>query len=274
MVEKIICVSDIHIRNLKRMDEYQTQLKKFIEKCKKEVEKYGPDSIRIVITGDLLHNKLDISGEGYVMASQFLKELDKIAKTIVIGGNHDINMSNLSRLDPLSAIFIMCNFQQTYFLDKELNYTSGIWEDDNIAWCLYSCFDDFKKPNIEEYKLKNEDKTYIGLFHGNIKSAKTDVGYLLENGFDVSYFEGLDICLCGHIHKRQKMTYKGIPIFYIGSLIQQDHGETITGHGFSIVDVETLDIDNIDISNEWGFYTMLINNEEDIDENTFSLLNY
>lgn len=274
MVKKIIACSDIHIRNYKRLDEYKTQLKKFIIECENIASQYEEDEVRIVIAGDLLHNKLDISGEGYVMASQFLKKLDSICKTIVIGGNHDMNMSNLSRLDPLSAIFDMCDFKQTYYLDRELNYESGCIIDDNIVWCLYSSFDGFNKPNIGEVRYENSDKTFIGLFHGEIKNSQTDVGYTSENGLSASFFSDLDFCICGHIHKRQVLRGHGATILYVGSLIQQDHGENINNHGFIVLDTETLDYTEHNIKNDSAFYTFKINSIDDIENNVEELLNY
>jgi DNA repair exonuclease SbcCD nuclease subunit len=277
MENKIKCIigcGDIHIRNLRRQDEYQKQLTKFIEHCKKIVSKYNKEEVRIVITGDILHNKLDISGEAYILTSWFLRQLDKICKTIVIAGNHDMNMSNLSRLDSLSTIFSMCKFNQVYYLDKELGYESGCMIDENIVWCLYSAFDEFRKPNIEDYREENPDKTFFGLFHGTLSSARTDVGYIVENGVEGAYFNDIDFCLMGHIHKRQCIKYEGIPMLYCGSLIQQDHGENISGHGFVTVNTETLEYNEIDIKNEeHGFYTFSIDSEEDIDLNKEIILN-
>lgn len=274
MVTKIIACSDIHIRNYKRLDEYQIQLKKFIEQCEMIVNENGHENTRIVIAGDLLHNKLDISGEGYVMASQFLKKLDSICKTIVIGGNHDMNMSNLSRLDPLSAIFNMCDFKQTYFLDKELGYESGCMIDDNIVWCLFSSFDNFNQPNIDEVRINNNDKVFIGLFHGELTSSQTDAGYISENGINVSHFNGVDFCICGHIHKRQLLRHGGTSLLYIGSLIQQDHGENINNHGFIVLDVKSLTYEEYNIKNDNAFYTFKISSIDDIINDTEELINY
>ena len=274
MVEFIIACSDIHIRNFKRLDEYLTQLKKFIEECKTFINEHGAEKVRIVIAGDLLHNKLDISGEGYTIASQFLKELDELCITYIIGGNHDMNMANLSRLDPLSAIFNMCDFKQTYYLDKEMGYQSGCMVDENIVWCLYSSFDNFSKPNINEVKINNNDKLYIGLFHGEIKSAKTDTGYESENGIEVNHFEGLDYCICGHIHKRQKLVYNDTTMLYVGSMIQQDHGENISKHGYVILNTNTLEYSEHDLPNDNAYYTFSISSIEDIDNNTEQVINF
>lgn len=274
MIKKIIACADVHIRNLRRHEEYQAQLNKFVADCKKYAEEYGPEQIRIVVAGDLLHNKLDISGEGYIIASWFIRQLSSIAKTIIIAGNHDMNMKNLSRLDPISAIFSMSKFDNAIYLDKELDYESGYLVDENVTWCLYSTFDNFARPNIEEAKALNPDNVTVGLFHGELKSAKTDVGYVSENGYEASYFEGLDFAILGHIHKRQCIKNDGVPLVYCGSLIQQDHGENIHGHGYVVWDLDTFKYEEVDIANEgFGYYTFSINGIEDIEEDSEDILN-
>ena len=274
MIKKIIACADIHIRNLRRQEEYQQQLKKFIDECKNIAEQYEDGEVRIVIAGDLLHNKLDISGEGYTIASWFLKKLDSVAKTYVIAGNHDMNMSNVERMDPLSAIFRMCDFDQTYLLDKELDYTSGCLHDDNVVWCLYSSFDKLSRPNIEDMKVHYPDCTYIALYHGEVKNAKTDTGFVNENGTDTSLFDGVDFGILGHIHKRQALNHNGIPLVYCGSMIQKDHGENISGHGYILWDVQKQEYEEHDMTNEgFGFYTFTINDIEDIDEDKENIIN-
>lgn len=274
MIKKIIACADIHIRNLRRMEEYKRQLQRFIDECKETAEKYGEDSIRIVIAGDLLHNKLDISGEGYTMASWFLRKLDEVAKTIIIAGNHDMNVTNTDRMDPLSAIFTMCKFKQTIYLDKQFMYESGCLADDNVVWCLYSTFDKFARPNIEDMKISNPDATFVGLFHGELKNAKTDVGFVFENGYEPKFFDGIDFGILGHIHKRQCISNNGVPLVYCGSMIQKDHGENITGHGYVIWDVEKQTYEEHDIPDEgYGYYTMRINSIDDIDNDNEDLLN-
>ena len=197
MITKLIQISDLHIRNFKRAEEYQEQFTKFIEECKVIVAENGAENTRIVVCGDILHSKTDISPEGYALAAWFLRQLDDVCQTIVFAGNHDINTGNMNnRLDPLSVIFSMSKFQRVYYLDKELEYSSGCLEDDNIVWCLYSIFDKFTKPSqlSEMYNNPdNKDKTFVGLFHGDIKSAKTDAGHVSENGLDSGYFSDIPI---------------------------------------------------------------------------------
>lgn len=273
MIKYIIHTADIHIRNHRRMEEYQIKLQWFIDECKKVCEGHNSDEVAIVISGDLLHSKTDISPEAYATASWLLNSLDNICKTIIIAGNHD-KIDNNDRLDPLTAIFSMCNFKQTYYIDKELNYQSGCLIDDNVIWCLYSSFDNFNKPNIDEIKISNPDSVYIGLFHGEIKSSKTDAGYQSSNGLNASYFDGLDFCLMGHIHKRQTIEYDGVKLVYPGSLIQQNHGENLSNHGYLLWDIDNMAFKPINLSdNDYGFYTFSIKSIVDLENNDEELIN-
>ena len=51
----------------------------------------------------------------------------------------------------------------------------------------------------------------IGLFHGPINGLKTDLGYSFgEESCDSGKFNGLQIVLCGDIHKRQVINTESI----------------------------------------------------------------
>lgn len=270
MVKAIIACGDLHIRNYRRNEEYYEQFRMFIDKCKEISDEYDGD-VRIVVTGDILHGKLDVSAEGYKMAGWLIRELSKIARTYIIAGNHDLNKKNLTRISPLDTIFNLGGFDNAVFLDKELGYKSGCLRDENILWCLYSEYDSHSRPSFED----EDDSLYkVGLVHGDISGSKTDTGYSGENGLPVSHFKGLDLCFCGHIHKRQTLTYDTTDIIYTGSLIQQDHGENIKGHGFVAWDVEDEEYREYDLDHgDYGFYTFQVRSIEDIEENREEILN-
>ena len=270
MITKIIAVSDLHIRNLKRLDETKEQFEKFLKEIRKIVAENGAENTRIVVAGDLVHSKLTIASECYLMLSWFLHELDSICKTIVIAGNHDLNMSNLDRVDSLTPVFEMCKFNQVLFLDKELGYKSGYMVDDNVVWCLYSTFDLFNKPDGME---KLNEGVKVGLFHGDLNGAKNASGTALL-GLEPKHFEGTDFVIAGHIHKFQEIDHDGSRVVYCGSLIQQDMGEAITGHGYVIWDVAEKTCELVEVPNEkYGFFKFKINSEGDIDSNKEQLLN-
>lgn len=284
MVTKIIACSDIHIPSLKGIDELKETLTTFIEKCKKIVnDEDGPENVRIVVAGDIFHNKLAITNESILCANWFFSELDKICKTFVVIGNHDFLMNNIGRVDSLSPLFEIGSYNQVYFLDKELDYKSGIYVDDNIAWCLYSSFTGFNTPDINIHKesMGNVDdapEIYVGVIHGDVNGAITTTNRVTENGLDPGIFDGCDFVIAGHIHKRQEIKKNGVRIVYCSSIRQRDMGESINGHGFVLWDIEDpedIEYKYVDIPNpDGGFYKFVINDITDIESDKEELLNY
>lgn len=284
MITKIIACSDIHIPSLKGINELKETLTVFVDNCKKIVKNEdSPENVRIVVCGDIFHQKISITNEAILCCDWFFKELDKICKTYIVIGNHDFLMNNTGRVDSLSPLFEIGTYKQVYFLDKELDYKSGMYKDDNVAFCLYSSFTGFNTPEIDVFK--EQDKTtdtpanvFVGVIHGDINGAITTTNRVTENGLDPNIFDGCDFVIAGHIHKRNEIKKNGVRIVYCSSIMQRDMGESITGHGFVLWDIE--DVDDIeykyvDIPNpNGGFYKFSINDIDDIKNNNEELLNY
>jgi DNA repair exonuclease SbcCD nuclease subunit len=256
MIKTVIHVSDIHIRLFKRHEEYMEQFEKFFEECRL----HNPD--RIVITGDVVHSKNTVTPELINMVRHFLEECTKISKTILILGNHDFLVNNLDRLDTLTPIVETMNNPNLLFYKH-----TGCYLDDNIVWCVYGHMEGSNRPEIEKAKEEyGDDKYYIGLYHDPLIGLKTDMGYEFEDGKDISIFDGLWVVMCGDIHKRQVLHRNNTPILQAGSLIQQDYGETVEGHGYIKWDIENRSFEGIDIESDYGFYTFEISSIDDIEE--------
>ena len=277
MVKKIIACSDIHIRNLKRMDETYDMLQKFINHCEEILVNggYERDEVRIVVAGDIFENKITVSNEANLAASWFLNGLSVVCKVIVVAGNHDFLMNNKTRVDSLTPIISIADNKEVVYIDNYTEYCSGFYEDDNIVWCLYSSFDDFNRPEIEIAKTQfGKDKTYVGLIHADINGAVSHTNRVTENGLDAGIFEGLDFVIAGHIHKHQEIKKNGVKTVYCGSLIQQSNGEGIYGHGYILWDVDKCDYELIELPNtDYGFYKFTIEKETDIEEDKEILIN-
>ena len=284
MVTKIIACSDIHIPSLKGIDELKETLTVFIENCKKIVkDEDGPENVRIVVAGDIFHNKITITNEFILCAHWFFSELDKICKTFIVIGNHDFLMNNTGRVDSLTPLFEIGSYKQVYCLDKELDFKSGVYKDDNIAWCLYSSFTGFNTPEIEMFReadsgTSNPANVYVGVIHGDVNGAITTTNRVTENGLDPGIFDGCDFVIAGHIHKRQEIKKNGVRIVYCSSIRQRDMGESINGHGFVLWDIEDpedIEYKYIDIPNpDGGFYKFVVNDISDIQNDKEELLNY
>lgn len=274
MVKTIIQVADIHMRNASRHDEYQEQLQKFIDKCQEIASKYEPGEVRILICGDLVHQKNTISNELITLVSNFIRQLSAIATVVIYSGNHDLIVNNASRMDTLTALFQTAQFDNAYYLDQELDYQSGYVVDENITWALFSIHNGYAKPNLIPAKSEYPNNWTVGLFHGALVGSTLNNGKLMQDGFDGSRFEDCDVVMAGDIHKRQVIEAGDVNIVYPGSLIQQTFGETVTLHGFAVWDVEKQTHEFVDLPNDYSMYDFEINSDTDIDEDKEILKNY
>lgn len=274
MIKKIIHVADIHIRMFQRLDEYNEQLSKFIEKCKEITNGLDKSEVRIVIAGDLLHNKNQISAEQISFASTFIRELQNIGEVRLFSGNHDLVVDNTTRMDAMTALFQTAVFDNALFIDSYLGYESGVLIDENITWALYSIFDNFRRPDIEKAKEENPDNLVVGLFHGTIVGSTLDNGNVMDNGIDGNIFSGCDYVMAGDIHKRQELKRGDTLIVYPGSLIQQNYGETVTKHGFAVWDIENGTHEYVDLESDYNLYKFEIKSVEDIANDKENLMNY
>jgi len=265
MIKKIIHLSDLHIRTYQLHDMYKRQFKLFLESAKEQIQGYRHDEIRVVITGDIAHQKINISNEQLMLTSWFIKEIvENIGKVIIIPGNHDFLENNIQRLDSITPVVELINNDNiSYYKDN------GVYEDDNIKWVVYSLYQHNKRP---EYK--KEDGFYVGLFHGPIQGLSTDLGYEFNNAYSPLNFVDLDLLLCGDIHKRQMFSLpSGGQAIMIGSLIQQNFGETINYHGYGVYDVENNEYITIDLKNDQPFLHFTISDISDIENESEELVN-
>jgi DNA repair exonuclease SbcCD nuclease subunit len=259
MIKKIVHFSDLHIRLFKDHDLYRGVLTDMLFKFKE----LNPD--RIVFTGDLVHSKNQMTPELIEFVAWVLSECSKIAKTIVIIGNHDFLENNMSRLDALTPIIeSLKNEKIIYYKNR------GSYEDQNVEWVVFSLMEHNVPPHITD-----SERIKIGLFHGPVVGLSTDVGYKFEDGFDSSRFAGCDLVLCGDIHKRQVFAIPNEKKAYmVGSTIQQNFGETVRKHGFGIYDVEEDKYEFVDLENSKPFLSFKITSIDDLVNGTERLLNY
>ncbi len=249
-LKKIYHISDIQIRNLKRHAEYEG----VFENLYKFMRQDPADSV-CYIGGDIAHSKTDMSPELIDQLSRLFTNLADICPTLIIAGNHDCNLNNRSRMDCLTPIVNNLNHPDLHYLkDTGVYYLGG------VGFSVLDCWDD--PENLPDPKAIDSD-TKVALYHGTVDKAETDLGFMLPSDIKTHQFDGYDMVLLGDIHKMQTMQkYKpGKPaIRYCGSLVQQNHGETLKGHGVSVWDVKKRSFKHQEIENEYGYYTMEIEN--------------
>jgi DNA repair exonuclease SbcCD ATPase subunit/DNA repair exonuclease SbcCD nuclease subunit len=247
--KNVFHIADIHLRLTKRHDEYN----QVFERLYKAVERTPAETV-VAVLGDVLHSKSDLSPECVKITTEFLQNLADRRPTVLIAGNHDATLANKNRLDSLSPIVDAINHTNLFYLKD-----SGLYILGDILFNHYSVFDEpdkyIKFKDIPKIYL-NETRYKIALFHGPVNNAITDVGYkVASRTITNEIFDGHDIVLLGDIHRHQVLSQSDPIIVYVGSLIQQNHGEELKGHGFVFWDLKTKIFKHFEIPNDYGFYT-------------------
>ncbi len=142
MVKKIIHIADLHIRTIQMHDLYKAQFEKLIERIKEHAIQWTEegiqwDEIRIVIAGDIAHQKINISNEQLLLTSWFLNKLSGYGKLIIIPGNHDFLENNTQRVDSITPIVELLDNKNIFYLKDSGDYVDT---DGNIQWVVYSLY--------------------------------------------------------------------------------------------------------------------------------------
>ena len=236
--------------------------------------------------------KTEYSGYVYCVSVPNTNLFVRRGQKISISGN--CLLTNKTRLDSISPIVDNLAHKNLFYLKESKLYGVG-----NILVNNFCIFDDptsfIKMKNVTK-RLQREFDTKIALFHGGVHNANTDIGFKITNRIvTAESFDGHDIALLGDIHKEQTMyierevdpidlqevidtgewevvcnpteaqpsyaVIKKFPILrYSGSALQQNHGEALRGHGFSVWDVAKRTFEHVEIPNDYGYFTALVEN--------------
>lgn len=262
-IEKLLPViyhmADIHITNKKeRYEEYQ----QIFEKIYKLLENDRREKI-IVIAGDLYDNKTSLKTYTLTFVSKFIGKLSKYGEVILINGNHDLSMINETLESTIESMLALPEELDKNLL-KNINYLNEnkIYKIKGINFGLTTMF----SKEITKIPIKKSNELYIGLYHGKVYGAKTDLRYSVtesESDFRASDFNEYDITLLGDIHKHQFLD-KNKRIAYPSSLVQKHVGETVKSHGLIMWDLNYLEGKFMEIPNDYCICKCTLDKKEKI----------
>jgi len=213
-------VSDIHIRLFNRHEEYRTVFSRlwgFLDENPRGV---------VVVTGDVLHNKVELTPECIILCREFLTEACRRATSVVvIPGNHDALLNNRRRMDSLSAV-LHGGMPDNLFYLKD----TGVYEIDGDRFTTMSVLDPrWDDPSVvAEFFAEHSTDGGIALFHGGVGCYRLGNGSSTTSAIPLSCFQGYDAVMLGDIHRFQ---FIGPRCAYAGSLISQNFSETDDDHG-------------------------------------------
>ena len=287
--EHIVHIADLHIPNkIDRKDEYENVFRNLIVNIKKD-DSLSKNTTVIIIAGDIF-DKARADGMLSPNAITLFKEnlverLKKLGTLIIIPGNHDNNITyqneyDNSKIDSLNSVLKSNNGENknVFYLKDTGRYILG-----NLILYHVSVFDIDKIDKPNEYKerkkilqkvsiirdKKNNGKKNIGLFHCGIENNRLQNGYILKDcAYKISDLENYDIVCMGDTHEHQFLGGKK-NIGYPSSLIQQNYGESIKGHGYIKWKINNNEGEFREIENDYGY--ILINENDNINEINFPL---
>lgn len=228
MIRFLYHLSDIHVRLFNRHDEYRVVFDNLYQAL--WTHKQDHDAV-IVITGDILHNKIDLTPECCTLVYEWIKTMGEIAPVFFIAGNHDAQLNNRQRLDSLTAIFHDRLPPNACYLRD-----TGVYAFDNLLFLVNSLLDDHEWIYPEDVEKTSEHQKIICLFHGQVGRWCNNSGFYSDSCERLpSDFKGADLVLLGDIHKHQYIN-NCRHIAYAGSLISQNFSETDDDHGVMIWD--------------------------------------
>ena len=207
----------------------------------------------MVIAGDVFHHKGRLETEGAIVIHEWLNRLLDMMPVLVICGNHDFRQEDPAYADMIQMLVAPYERSSHRYPIRYLCETGHyIWE--NIGFGLttikdtlraYNTFGiieelpDFPSPSAECF---GDVCCRIALFHGSISQSAMPNGNQVSeysHGYPLEWFKGYDIAMLGDNHTQQLNSgLDGTLAWgYPGSLIQQDGGEPLFGHGYILWDI-------------------------------------
>jgi DNA repair exonuclease SbcCD ATPase subunit len=247
-IKKLYHISDIHIRRYDRHVEYDIVFNNLYTYLKSQDKLSG----LIVLTGDVLHAKDNLTPDCVIKCYKFLKSLSEIMPVVLIAGNHDMVESNKHIKDSLDSILTERTIDNLYYFKN-----SGIYKYENIIFGVSSLLDNLfvKAEDIDN----SNNEILIGLYHGPVGQCATAVGVVLHGDKQIDDFLGYDYVLLGDIHKFQYLNNKIMQrdrIAYASSLISQNFAETDIYHGCLVWDLVNNKSDYVIIDNPYRHMLM------------------
>lgn len=196
---KIAHIADIHYRGLNRHDEYRLVFDAFATDAKAR----GVD--HIFVGGDIFHTKTTGLSPEYIQEmSWWLHTLAEAAEVHLTLGNHDGNLTNLSRQDAITPIVQAVNHPNIHLYKQ-----SGVYQfAPGYNWCIFSLFDE---ENWSKVKPTAGDIN-IACYHGPVWGAVTETDWEVKEGLKIDDFRNYDFALLGDIHKMQYLDTRTIEI--------------------------------------------------------------
>lgn len=283
MITHIFHIADLHIRagntEQSRFNEFKVVFDRLVKDISTHPAVKNGNAI-VVVAGDVFHHKLRIESPGLKLSLDFFKNLGMLCPTYIIRGNHDFRQDKPDEPDLIQTFL---HLQNIFYIDN-----TGTIVIDNIGFGILTVQDALQKGSTSglshelrkfpEPVFDDEKVTHkIGLFHGDVSKYPSN---WLPRGYDlfllgdihVQQVVGASPCQTNHsvyrplnsnVLSQHMYTSDNTVYGYAGSLIQQDFGENLMGHGYLLWNLEDKVVEQYHVKNDFGFVTSRLDTGKD-----------
>ena len=273
-VTHIIHIADIHVRignaAAARVEEYDHVFRRFLDEIAM-LPAVRDGTALCAISGDVFHNKgrLDsVAGQRFFL---WLNRLLGLLPVVVICGNHDFRQEDPAFTDMIELMVAPYENKEPLFYLRE----TGTYQWENLCIGVVRIQDTLRAFNtagiVDDLPAFPKPDAAAGcrvaMFHGTISQSALPSGRAagsITKGYPLAWFQGYDVVLLGDNHRQQVHVDDGLGLAwgYPGSLVQQDFGEPLLGHGYLLWDVEARRAEAHHIPNPFGWVTIQRSNDE------------
>jgi DNA repair exonuclease SbcCD ATPase subunit len=291
-VRTIVHLADIHIRTgdtcQARYVEYKTVFDRFL--CTvSELEGVKKQEAVCILAGDIFHHKNKLEPPGVKLFLDFVKAVASLMPIYIIRGNHDFRQDQRDEPDLIDSLLTL-GVEGVCYMQATGHYTVGdvgfglVAIDDALLIGSTSGIRASLPPFPCPKAFPDSVKHRLALFHGMVAHTKLQNGDVADceryhTAYPCEWFKGYDAALLGDVHLQQVQRGKPLqqgPIkmsedawclqtyefdkdsekhvfAYPGSLVQQDFGEPIMGHGFLAWHLPSHTVKSFHIRNDAGY---------------------
>lgn len=276
-ISHVCHISDLHIRtgesHVARYDEYEGVFKRI---CAFLDSVPYRDTVVVMITGDVFHNKSTMGPAGNALFSDLVSTLSKIAPVYLTRGNHDYRQDRPCEPDMIGPLLrLIAGF------DTNIAYLDdiGYYYANNVGFAIVPIQYTLEAGNtfggVEELPAfppaagmaRTVDRR-VALFHGSVPQ-RIPLGW---------FGDDYDFIMLGDIHKQMVFDHDeeirhstvrrnpqglcrvasftkkaGKAMWgYPSSTVQQSFGESLLGHGMLMWDMDESSVDMYHVANDFG----------------------
>jgi hypothetical protein len=275
----VLHVADLHIRTgvsgRARRPEYLEVIDNLVALAK-TLER----PLTTVIAGDVLHDRTALDPHAVHVFRAVMTGLADVGPVVVIQGNHDHHPMHdcpYAPHDVLGELLSLAGVPGVTYLDK----TGGVLVG-GVNFATVTVHDSVPQGEarsstpapVRRFPEPIAGVVNVAVFHGAIQGSKNDSGAGHDagsTGVPQAWFAGYDAVMLGDQHVQQignhvpdqaagvmrLATDLAKPTWaYPGSLLQQNHGESLWNHGAIVWDLQARTVTPVHVRNPMGFVTL------------------